>query len=60
MYTRTGVQGSVFGAPAASRPTRDPPALRGELGPPQAPKQDLEAAPERPSRESTEAAGPRL
>uniref|UniRef100_A0AAA9TEY0 Epithelial stromal interaction 1 n=2 Tax=Bos TaxID=9903 RepID=A0AAA9TEY0_BOVIN len=60
MYTRTGVQGSGFGAPAASRPTRDPPALRGELGPPQAPKQDLEAAPERPSRESTEAAGPRF
>uniref|UniRef100_A0A8B9WHE3 Epithelial stromal interaction 1 n=1 Tax=Bos mutus grunniens TaxID=30521 RepID=A0A8B9WHE3_BOSMU len=60
MYTRTGVQGSGFGAPAASRPTRDPPALRGELGPPQAPKQDLEAAPERPSRESTETAGPRF
>ncbi|XP_025118816.3 epithelial-stromal interaction protein 1 isoform X3 [Bubalus bubalis] len=60
MYTRTGVQGSGFGAPAASRPTRDPPALRGELGPPQAPKQDLEAAPERPSRESTEPVGPRF
>ncbi|XP_068840538.1 epithelial-stromal interaction protein 1 isoform X2 [Capricornis sumatraensis] len=60
MYTGTRVQGSGFGAPAASRPTRDPPAWRGELGSPQAPRQGLEAAPERPSRESTEHAGPRF
>ncbi|XP_060250277.1 epithelial-stromal interaction protein 1 isoform X3 [Ovis aries] len=60
MYTGTRVQGSGLGAPAASRPTRDAPAWRGELGSPQAPRQGLEAAPERPSRESTEHAGPRF
>ncbi|KAF4025568.1 hypothetical protein G4228_017599 [Cervus hanglu yarkandensis] len=60
MNTRTRLQGSGFGAPAASRPTQDPPAWRGELGPPQAPRRDLEATPESPSRESTERARPRF
>ncbi|XP_036686990.1 epithelial-stromal interaction protein 1 isoform X3 [Balaenoptera musculus] len=60
MYTRTGVQGSGVGAPAASRPARDPPAWRGELGPPQGPRRGLEEAPESPSRESREHAGRRF
>lgn len=60
MYTRSGVQGSRFGAPAASRPARDPAAWRGELGPPQGPRRGLEDAPESPSRESPEYAGRRL
>nr|XP_020745164.1 epithelial-stromal interaction protein 1 isoform X1 [Odocoileus virginianus texanus] len=58
MYTRARLQGSGFGAPAASRPTQDPPAWRGELGPPQAPTGGLEATPESSSRESTERARP--
>nr|XP_060143826.1 epithelial-stromal interaction protein 1 isoform X1 [Globicephala melas] len=60
MYTRSRVQGSGFGAPAASRPARDPNAWRGELGPPQGPRQGLEDAPESPSRESPEHAGRRF
>ncbi|XP_067568971.1 epithelial-stromal interaction protein 1 isoform X3 [Pseudorca crassidens] len=60
MYTRSRVQGSGFGAPAASRPARDPAAWRGELGPPQGPRQGLEDAPESPSRESPEHAGRRF
>ncbi|XP_059851484.1 epithelial-stromal interaction protein 1 isoform X1 [Delphinus delphis] len=60
MYTRSGVQGSGFGAPAASRPARDPAAWRGELGPPQGPRRGLEEAPESPSRESPEHAGRRF
>ncbi|XP_068382589.1 epithelial-stromal interaction protein 1 isoform X2 [Eschrichtius robustus] len=60
MYTRTGVQGSGVGAPAASRPARDPPAWRRELGPPQGPRRGLEDAPESPSRESPEHAGRRF
>ncbi|CAI9178484.1 unnamed protein product [Rangifer tarandus platyrhynchus] len=60
MYTRARLQGSGFGAPAASRPTQEPPAWRGELGPPQAPTGVLEATPESPSRESRERARPRF
>ncbi|XP_059758498.1 epithelial-stromal interaction protein 1 isoform X4 [Balaenoptera ricei] len=60
MYTRTGVQGSGVGAPAASRPARDPSAWRGELGPPQGPRRGLEEASESPSRESREHAGRRF
>ncbi|XP_057388986.1 epithelial-stromal interaction protein 1 isoform X4 [Balaenoptera acutorostrata] len=60
MYTRTGVQGSGIGAPAASRPARDPPAWRRELGPPQGPRRGLEEALESPSRESPEHAGRRF
>ncbi|XP_029066078.1 epithelial-stromal interaction protein 1 isoform X4 [Monodon monoceros] len=60
MYTRSGVQGSGFGAPAASRPARDPAAWRGELGPPEGPRRGLEEAPESPSRESPEHAGRRF
>ncbi|XP_028353098.1 epithelial-stromal interaction protein 1 isoform X3 [Physeter macrocephalus] len=60
MYTRSGVQGSGFGAPAASRPARDPPAWGRELGPPQGPRRGLQEAPESPSRESREHAGQRF
>ncbi|KAM9050114.1 epithelial-stromal interaction protein 1 isoform 3-T3 [Megaptera novaeangliae] len=60
MYTRTGVQGSGVGAPAGSRPARDPPAWRRELGPPQGPSRGLEEAPESPSREIPEHAGRRF
>uniref|UniRef100_A0A8C6FKN7 Uncharacterized protein n=1 Tax=Moschus moschiferus TaxID=68415 RepID=A0A8C6FKN7_MOSMO len=60
MYTRTRVQGSGFGVPVASHPTQDLPAWRGALGPPQAPRRGLEAAPESTSRESRKHAGPRF
>ncbi|XP_066872930.1 epithelial-stromal interaction protein 1 isoform X3 [Kogia breviceps] len=60
MYTRSGVQGSGFGAPVASRPARDPPAWGRELRPPQGPRRGLQEASESPSRESLEHAGQRF
>uniref|UniRef100_A0A8D0WMG5 Epithelial stromal interaction 1 n=1 Tax=Sus scrofa TaxID=9823 RepID=A0A8D0WMG5_PIG len=60
MYTRSAVLGSGVRAPAASRPDRDPPERRRELGPPQGAGQGLEAAAESPSRESLEHERPRF
>uniref|UniRef100_A0A4X1VGZ9 Epithelial stromal interaction 1 n=1 Tax=Sus scrofa TaxID=9823 RepID=A0A4X1VGZ9_PIG len=60
MYTRSAVLGSGVRVPAASRPDRDPPERRRELGPPQGAGQGLEAAAESPSRESLEHERPRF
>ncbi|XP_069323317.1 epithelial-stromal interaction protein 1 isoform X2 [Eulemur rufifrons] len=59
MYTRSRVLGSGLGASSSSRPGQDPHGQRGGLGPLPGQRPGLEAAPEGPSRESTEHAGHR-
>ncbi|XP_012616480.1 epithelial-stromal interaction protein 1 [Microcebus murinus] len=57
MYTRSRVLGSGLGASAPSRPAQAPQGRRGGLGPLPGQRPGVEAAPEGPSRESTEHAG---